>query len=147
MLLCLHFSLRQGYSMCYLYTLSVLINWDYWPLVLSGPCGFRPTVSYLSICTLTNSSWALFQCYLSKEHASLIAQLVKKKLLSFVLATPWTVAHQAPPSMGFPKQEYWSGLPFLSPGDLPDPGIKLRSPALQADCFLPAELSRKHLFA
>ena len=47
--------------------------------------------------------------------------------------TPWTVAHQAPLSMGLSRQEYWSGLPFCSPGDLPDPGIKPRSPALQAD--------------
>ena len=47
--------------------------------------------------------------------------------------TPWTVAQQVPLSMGFSRQEYWSGLPFLSPGDLPDPGIELRSPALQAD--------------
>ena len=45
------------------------------------------------------------------------------------LATLWTVAHQAPLSMGFPRQEYWSGLPFPSPGDLPDPGIKSTSPA------------------
>ena len=48
-------------------------------------------------------------------------------------ATPWTVAYQAPPSMGFSRQEDWSGLPFPSPGDLPDPGIERRSPALQAD--------------
>ena len=46
---------------------------------------------------------------------------------------PWTVAHQAPLSMKFSMQEYWSGLPYPSPGDLLDPGIKLRSPALQAD--------------
>ena len=51
------------------------------------------------------------------------------------LCDPWTVAHQAPPSMGFSRQEYWSGLPFPSPGDLPDPGIEPRSPALQADAF------------
>ena len=44
--------------------------------------------------------------------------------------TPWTVARQAPPSMGFPRQEYWSGLSFPSPEDLTDPGIKLLSPAL-----------------
>ena len=55
-----------------------------------------------------------------------------------LLATPWTVAHQTPLSMGFPRQEYWSGLPFPSPGDLPDPGIKPRSPELQTD-FLPSE--------
>ena len=47
--------------------------------------------------------------------------------------TPWTVAHQAPLSMDFSRQEYWSGLPFPSPGDLPDPGIKPRSPSLLAD--------------
>ena len=53
--------------------------------------------------------------------------------------TPWTAAHQAPLSMGFSRPEYWSGLPFPSPGDLPNPEIKLGSPALQADS-LPAEL-------
>ena len=47
-----------------------------------------------------------------------------------LFATPWTVAYQAPPSIGFSRQEYWSGLPFPSPGDLPDPGIKPGSPAL-----------------
>ena len=52
--------------------------------------------------------------------------------------TPWIVAHQAPLSMGFPRQEYWSGLPFPSPGDFPDLGIKRWSPALQADS-LPTE--------
>ena len=62
---------------------------------------------------------------------------VKVKSLSRVrlLATPWTVAHQAPPSMGFSRQEYWSGLPLPSPGDLPNPGIGPRSPALQADAL------------
>ena len=44
--------------------------------------------------------------------------------------TPWTVAHQTPLSLGFPRQEYWSGLPFLSPGDLPNPGIETASPLL-----------------
>ena len=51
-------------------------------------------------------------------------------------STPWTVAYQAPPSMGFSRQEYWSGLPFPSPGDLPDPGIEPRASALQADSLL-----------
>ena len=64
----------------------------------------------------------------------------KEKSLSHVqlFLTSWTVACQAPPSMGFSRQEYWSGLPFPSPGDLPDPGIKLGSPSLQADS-LPSE--------
>ena len=52
--------------------------------------------------------------------------------------TPWTVTCQAPLSMGFSKQEYWSGLPFPPPGDLPNPGIEPGSPALQADA-LPSE--------
>ena len=47
--------------------------------------------------------------------------------------TPWTVAHEAPLSMGFPRQEYWSGLPFFSPEDLPHPGIKSASAAWQVD--------------
>ena len=51
-------------------------------------------------------------------------------------ATPWTVAHQFPPSTEFSRQEYWSGLPFPSPGDLPNPGIKPRYPALWADALL-----------
>ena len=57
---------------------------------------------------------------------------VKVKSLSCVrlFETPWTVAYQAPRSMGFSRQEYWSGLPFPSPGDLPNPGIESRSPAL-----------------
>ena len=60
---------------------------------------------------------------------------VKVKSLSRVrlLATPWTVAYQAPLSMRFSRQEYWSGLPFPSPGDLPDPGIEPGFPALESD--------------
>ena len=59
------------------------------------------------------------------------------KLLSRVqlFATPGTVAYQAPPSTGFSRQEYWSGVPLPSPGDLPDPGIEPRSPTFQADAL------------
>ena len=52
-----------------------------------------------------------------------------------LFATLWTVARQAPQSMGFSRQEYWSGLPCFPPGDLPDPGVKPLSPALQVDFF------------
>ena len=52
-----------------------------------------------------------------------------------LFVTPWTVVHQAPLSMKFSKQEYWSGLPFPAPGDLSDLGIEPGSPALQADSF------------
>ena len=57
-----------------------------------------------------------------------------------LLATPWTVAYQAPMSMGFSRQAYWSGLPFPIPGDLPDPGMEpasLASPALASGFFTP----------
>ena len=75
---------------------------------------------------------------------------VKVKSLSHVrlFATPWTVAYQAPPSMGFSKQEYWSGLPLPSPGDFPDPGIKPRYPTFQADALtseLPGKLETKEV--
>ena len=62
----------------------------------------------------------------------------KSKVKALVTSdSPWTiVAHQASLSMGFPREEYWSVLPVPSPGDLPDPGIKPRSPALQADSLL-----------
>ena len=69
---------------------------------------------------------------------------MKVKSLSRVrlFAIPWTVAYQAPPSKGFSRQEYWSGLPFPSPGDLPDPGIEPGSPALQSEA-LTSETPRK----
>ena len=61
----------------------------------------------------------------------------KVKSLSRVrlFATPWTVTYQAPQPTEFSRQEYWSGLPFPSPGDLPDPGIEPGSPTLQADAL------------
>ena len=68
------------------------------------------------------------------------------KSLSHVrlFATPWAVAYQAPQSMEFSRQQYWSGLPFPSPGDLPSPGIEPESPAVQADA-LPSEPPGKPL--
>ena len=77
----------------------------------------------------TGATWEAQSMYTMRKWSEV-------KSLSFVwlFATPWTAAYQAP-SMGFSRQEYWSGLPFPSPGDLPDPGIKPRSPALQADAL------------
>ena len=71
----------------------------------------------------------------TKQHCDCVCLC---ELLSHVwhFASPWTVAHKAPLSMEFSRQEYWSGLPFPSPGDLLDPGIKTGSPALQADALL-----------
>ena len=72
---------------------------------------------------------------------------MRAQLLSRVglLVTPWTVAHQAPLSMRFSRQEYWSGFPFPSPENLPDPGIKLKSPASPAlaSGFFTTETLRK----
>ena len=70
-----------------------------------------------------------------QERFSYISLCIGKRQLS-VAKSCLTAARQAPLSMKFLKEEYWSGLPFPSPGDLPDPGIKPRSPALQADSLL-----------
>ena len=72
---------------------------------------------------------------------------MKEKSLSRVqlFVTPWTVAYQAPLSMGFSRQGYWSGLPFPSPGDVPDPGVEPGYPVLQADA-LQSELLGKPLY-
>ena len=64
----------------------------------------------------------------------------------WLFATLWSVAHQAPLSMRFSRQEYWSGLPFLSSGDLPDPGIKPRSPALWADSLPPEPPGKPYVY-
>ena len=72
------------------------------------------------------------------DDTTLMAESESEVAQSCLFATPWTVVYQAPPSMGFSRQECWSGLTFPSPGDLPDPGIEPRSPALQADA-LPSE--------
>ena len=74
------------------------------------------------------------------EEEILNVKKVKSRMLSRfsrvrLFVSPWAVACQAPPSMGFSRQEYWSGLPFPSPGYLPDPGIEPRSPTLQADTY------------
>ena len=81
-----------------------------------------------------------FASYIPVLHNVYIWSLMKVKVkesLSRVrlFATPWTIAYQAPHSMGFSRQEYWSGLPFPSPGDLPEPGIKPESLALQQTLY------------
>ena len=63
------------------------------------------------------------------------SESVSRSVMSELFVTPWTVAHQAPLSMGFLRQEYCSGLPFPSPGDIPDSGIETTYPALAGGCF------------
>ena len=80
-----------------------------------------------------------------KKAKGIVSQSVSRSIMFDSFETPWTIARQAPLSIGFPRQEYWSGLPFPSPGNLPDPGIKPRFPILQADSLLselPGKLSR-----
>ena len=73
-------------------------------------------------------------CFEQKgRDGSLSLLLFSHSAVSDSSATPWTVAHQAPLSTGYPRQEYWSGLPFPSPGDLSDPGIEPVSSELQID--------------
>ena len=81
-----------------------------------------------------------FQRYFLPKNDGLLTCKVSVCILSHVglFAMLWTVAHHPPLSMGFSRQEYWSRSPFPPPGDLPDPGIKPRSPALQVDS-LPSE--------
>ena len=91
--------------------------------------------------------WSLYQkghgtkqCLNGSGWGFILKSERKVKSLSCVrlFVTPWTVAYKAPLSMGFSRQRYWSGLPFPSPADLPNPGIKPGSPTLQADT-LPSE--------
>ena len=90
---------------------------------------------------LASPSLAEFGLFATESPGALRFYKVKvkvKSVMSNSLETPWTVAYQAPLSAGFSRQEYWSGLPFPSPGALTNPGIKPGSPALQADA-LPSE--------
>ena len=91
--------------------------------------------------------------FIRKNLSYRFKQIVKVKVKSLsrvrLFATPWTVAYQVPSSMGSSRQEYWSGLLFLSPGDLPNPGIEPGSPAFQADALTsepPGSKSPSHMW-
>ena len=92
------------------------------------------SILFMSLCmspNLYNSRLSMKQDCIQSE-----SEVTQSRL---TLCDPWTVVGQAPLSMGFSRQEYWSGLPFPSPRNLPDPGIEPESPVLQADS-LPSEL-------
>ena len=110
-------------------TLKKLIYFNWRIITLQYSDGFFHILTWIShIATLFTTFYAF-------RYPS-VCQLLSRVQL---FVTSWTAAHQAPLSIGFSRQEYWSGLPFPSPGDLPDPGIEPGSPALQADS-LPTEL-------
>ena len=129
-------------DVCHLFTLLYCFNYSHF-------CFHHYRLALLS-CTSNITTAFLFAfrypgleikiLYCCTLYSSIQYTKVKVKSLSrvWLFATPWTVAYQAPLSMGFSRQECWSGLPFPSPGDLPNPGIEPGSPALQADA-LPSE--------
>ena len=105
-----------------------------WPKYWSFNFSISPSNEYLGLISFRIDWYDLLvvQTLLIKVKVKL---KWSRSVVSDPLRAPWTVANQAPLSMGFSRQEYWSRLPFPSPGDLPDPGIELRSPALQADAL------------
>ena len=102
---------------------------------------------YVCVCVYVYMYVCVCICVYIHRHVCVSVCVCVYESLSHVqlFATPWTVAHQAPLSLEFYRQEYWSGLPFPSTEDLPDPGIKPMSPALQADS-LPSESPRKPIY-
>ena len=97
-------------------------------------------VCYFPNCNLSNHLYFQMYSHIASVLLDTMCPLsifIFFKSLSCVrlFVTSWTAAHQAPQSMGFSRQEYWSGLPFPSPGDLPNPGIKPGSPTLEADAL------------
>ena len=128
------------YHMTKLYlNIKSITSFNFWNsslLTISQICYMFIPWAYISYI----SSWTLSICraeFLSL-HFCMCTNPSLVKLLSrvWLFATLWTVAHQAPPSIECSRQEYWSGLPFPSPGDLPNPGIEPGSPALWADTSL-----------
>ena len=108
----------------------------------------QPTTTSSSIlttlCKGNASAISRMQKMLSKSSSNPKAWILKSLSHVQFFATPWTIAYQTPPYMGFSRQECWSGLPFPSPGDLLDPGIEPRSPALQADALLSEPPGKPH---
>ena len=123
--------------------LTIILNLAYYSFTqLSGnriQIDFEPLISLINKSIHLSINTAVSHTLLLQFYNHMWQSESEVKSLSPVRlsATPWTVAYQAPPSMGFSRQECWSGLPFHSPGDLPNPGIEPRSPSLQAEALPP----------
>ena len=120
--------------------LSLCLSSVSWSTQNTIHCILNPHHMCVCVCVCVMHNVVYKHTHSNLWHRLLKFSKWKWTLLSSVrlFATPWTVAHQAPLSMGFSRPEYWSGLPFPSPGDLPNSGIEPRSPTWQADS-LPAE--------
>ena len=123
--------------------LLIFIPHFVYPFICQRTPGLLPPLSYYELCCsvhecTSRSSSPCFFVYIPRSEKSKCWSLSHVQLS----VTPWTITNPAPLSMGFSRQEYWSGLPFPSPGDLPDLGIEPGSPALQEDS-LPSEPSGK----
>ena len=128
---CLHYSRERGPTGLHRWCVWEPCLWNHEWASFEGRRGTKPAEN--GIYSVINSSffhdWStdiLFFSNFGNVNVNLLVRV-------WLFATPWTVARLAPQSMGFSRQEYWSGLPFPSPGDLPDPWIEPRSPTLQAD--------------
>ena len=112
----------------------MLYTWNLYNIV-HQLCVNKNKQIFLKLWQFVSSSPLFLPPFLREQKETFLEVLLVKWSRSVVsdTRTPWTVAHQAPPSMGASRQEYWSGVPFPSPGDLPDPGIEPGSPAFQAD--------------
>ena len=106
-------------------------QWDCWVIVLLLVC-FKEFISFFFFVERCQASLIIGKCKLKIQYDIILHWLVLVAQ-SCPTVTRWTAAHQAHLSMRFSRQRYWSGLPFPSPGNIPNPGIKPRSPALQAD--------------
>ena len=120
-------------------TLPVLftkkLSWCWGWAMMKGLVTLTITLSYLnSLWKALSTSLSWGPC-LALWYEACVCMSAQSLSRVWLFATPWTVARQAPLSKGFPRQEYWSGLPFLSPGDPPNPGIKPVSPALAGGFF------------
>ena len=119
---------------------SILLEYPWWVMERGWEIERPGSTSNSGLLSTVLSSQTLVSdaalAHISPSYGGSVAKLC------VTLVTAWTIACQAPLSMGFSRQEYWSGLPFPSLGDLPHPGIEPGSPALQADSF-PTELREK----
>ena len=127
----------SGFYYCRGTFLLFLVCWVFLSLKDTGFC----QIIFLHQSKWLFSFFLLMQC-ITLTDFNMLWKWSEVAQSCLTLCDPWTLAHQAPPSMGFSRQEYWSGLPFPSPGDLPDPGIEPRSPTLQTDALTSAPPGR-----